>query len=309
MTRRQRGVALITIMLIVAVATILAVQMASDQNLAVNRASSIFNNAQVREYAYGGEELARQILYENFKKQPTTTTLSQDWASDKLQYDYQEGHIELRITDLQGKLNVNDLATPTGAGIAVKSYFAAFGVDPMFIDRAIDWIDADEAKQPLGAEDYDYLGLDHPYRAANQPMEDITELRLLLGMDSKTWLAIAPDICALPDPAATVNINTASPEVLQAIAPGLSDDQAQTFAAARDSGEGYDTVPAFAADLAKQGVSKINAGGLGVQSSFFEVDIRARYRDRFAYLTSIIQRDPTDGSMRVIYRNLSRKNG
>ena len=311
MRRRESGVALITIMLIVAVATILAVQMATDQSLAIDRAESIIDNAQVREYAYGGEELARQILFESLKKDPTRVTMSQDWASDKLQYDYDQGHIDLRIRDLQGRLNINSLLAPGAAGAAARARFAALfahqGVDPAFIDRIMDWIDPDQARRPMGAEDYDYLGLDHPYRAANQPMEDPTELRLLIGMDKKTWLAIAPYVCALPDPMTTVNVNTAPPAVLQAIAPGLTDSQAKAIAEARDAGKGYDNVQSFIGNPANPFPPQINQTGLGVQSSYFEVDVRARYRDRFAYLTSIIQRNRADGSMRVIYRNLSRK--
>lgn len=313
MMRRQQGVALITIMLIVAVATILAVRMASDQNLAVHRAASLFNNAQAMEYAYGGEELARQILFASFKKEPTRTTLSQDWASDALDYDYDQGHIQLRIIDLQSRLNVNDLAASSTVGLAVKGYFVGLfthlGIEPMFLDRIVDWVDADQARQPMGAEDYNYLGLDPPYRAANRPMADITELRLLLGMDSKHFVTIAPYLAVLPEAASTVNVNTAPAEVLQAIAPGLGSDQAESIVSARSTQEGgFDTQQAFVQDVLRQSsASRINVAGLGVQSSFFEVDVRAQYRGHFAYLTSIIQRDPSNGSMRVIYRNLSRK--
>lgn len=311
MKRNQRGIVLITVMLIVAVATILAVQMADDQDLAVHRAASIFDNAQARQYAYGGEELARQILHASFIKDPTKVTLAQAWASNKLQYDYQQGHVQIKIEDLQGRLNVNSLVL-TGIDGAVArqrftSLFTRLGVDTTFVNRIVDWIDANQAKSPMGAEDYDYLSLAHPYRAANQPMEDPTEMRLLLGMNNKIWHAIAPYICALPDPAAPININTAPPGVLQAIAPGLTDQQAKAIASARDAGSGYQTVQAFIGSPSNAFPPQINLAGLGVQSSFFEVNVRAQYRDRFAYLTSIIERDPTNGSMRIIYRNLSRK--
>ena len=37
------------------------------------------------------------------------------------------------------------------------------------------------------------------------------------------------------------------------------------------------------------------------------MSVTARYHDRVGYLTSIIQRDQTDGTMRVIYRNMGKK--
>lgn len=312
MRHRQKGVALITIMLIVAVATILAVQMTNDQSVAVNRAISIFNNDQVEQYAYGGEELARQILFEDLKKQPTKDTHAQDWASNKLQFDFDEGHIDLKIEDLQGRLNLNSLvqAPQQGGQVARQRFlnlFSRLGVETSFVDRIIDWIDKNDAKLPYGAEDSDYLALDHPYRTAGVRMEDESELRLLLDMDKDSYHAIAPFVCALPDPATTINVNTASATVLQAIAPTLADDEAQTIVDVRDSGEGYDSPRALMGDPAFNFPAGIPQDGLGVQSSYFQVSVRAQYRDRFAYLTSIIQRNPADGSMRVIYRDLSHK--
>lgn len=311
MIRRQRGVALITVMLIVAVATILAVQMANDQDLAVNRAASIFDSVQARQYAYGGEELARQIIQESLKKNPAVVSMDQDWASDKLQYDYDQGHIELSIEDLQGRLNLNSLLLTGPAGVAARqrfnNLFNRLGVDPAFTNRITDWIDANQARLPGGAEDYEYLGLDQPYRAANRPMEDPSALRLILDMDDKSFAKIAPYVCALPDPSAATNVNTAPAVVLQAIAPSLSDADAEAIVKARKSGTGYQTPQAFFAAIANVYQGSKNMTLLGVQSDFFQVDVRARYGKRFAYLTSIIQRDPTNGAMRVIYRNLSRK--
>ncbi|HKI74689.1 MAG TPA: type II secretion system minor pseudopilin GspK [Pseudomonadales bacterium] len=312
MIRRQRGVALITIMLVVVVATILAVQMTNDQSVAIGRAESILDNDQVREYAYGGEELARQILYQNLKKNGAVDALSQDWASNKLHYDFDQGQINLKIEDLEGRLNLNSLASAdqqrqTLAKQRFMNLFSHLGIDTAFVNRIIDWVDRNEAKLPLGAEDYDYLGLEHPYRAANRPMEDESELRLLAGMDSDTYNAIAPYVCALPDEDTDLNVNTVSARVLQAIAPALSDDQAEGIVNVRDTGKGYSQVQEFLGDPTLGIPSPVNNTGLSVQSSYFQVSVVAQYRGHFAYLTSVIERNPTDGSMRVIYRDMSRK--
>ena len=301
-------------MLVVAVATILAVQMTTDQNLAVTRAISTFDNEQAQQYAYGGEVLARQILYSSFSRQPNKDTLSEDWASNKLHYDFKDGPVEITIEDLESRLNLNGLALPAdqGGNIArfrFMSLVAHLGIDPGMVDRIIDWVDQDQARQPLGAEDYDYLGLEHPYRTAGQPMQDESELRLLSGMDAATYDAIAPWVCALPDVNSTINVNTAPPLVLQAVIPDLTDDQAKQIVSIRDSVQGYDTVADFLKRLTEFTPTPVVEGqtSLGVQSSFFRVSVRAHYHDRYAYLTSVIQRDPKDGSMHVIYRDFGRK--
>jgi len=308
MNGRQRGVALISIMLVVVVATVLAVQMTTEQNLAVSRAATLFDTDQVRQYALGGEELARQILHEDFVAQPGKDQLAEAWASNDLHYEFEEGEVSLTITDLQGRLNINGLAGQDSGltRIRLSSLLAHLGVDVAFVDRMADWVDHNAAKSAQGAEDFDYLGLPRPYRTAGGPMADPSELRLLLDMDDATYAAILPYVCALPDPGTTVNVNTAPPRVLQAIAPSLTDEAADALASQRDAVAGYDSVKNFLADPMLAGSGTADSG-LGVQSSYFQVSVRARYHGRFAYLTSIVQRDPTDGSMRVIYRDLSKK--
>jgi len=94
--------------------------------------------------------------------------------------------------------------------------------------------------------------------------------------------------------------------VLQSISSRLGIETADVLVTTRDEQQGFESVTEFlqSPDVAGMGISD---SGLGVQSAFFEIRVRARFRERFAYLTSIIQRDPLDGSIRVIYRNSSKK--
>ena len=216
-----------------------------------------------------------------------------------------------------GKLNLNFLvqsgqASPaaTQSVQAAKQHLtnllALQGIDRAYVDRISDWIDQNDITSPLGAEDFEYLGLDRPYRTGGQPMVDITELRLILGLDSEQYALIAPYVTALPD-TTKINVNTISPNVLLSIAPGLTLAAAEGIVAARDQNQPYNSVNDFTGDPAITNANGIHADSLGVQSNFFQVSVRVRYHDRFGYLTSIIQRDPTDGSMRVIYRDQSKR--
>ncbi|XOV88669.1 MAG: type II secretion system minor pseudopilin GspK [Pseudomonadota bacterium] len=307
MKQRQRGVALITVMLIVVVATVLSVQMASEQNLTVRRATSQFDASQARQYAFGGEELARQILHEDFVEQPMKDTLAEPWSSPELVFEFEGGQVEIRIEDLQGRINVNGLVDG-GAAVVTGQRLVALatllGVDPVFVDRIRDWVDANDVKGALGAEDFDYLGLETPYRAADQAMVDLSELRLILEMNDEVYQALVPYLSAIPVPGVVINLNTAPAGVLAAVSPSLTLDMAEGLVAQRDQQQGYESIQDFLPQLPAQGMS---SDLLGVQSAFFQVSVRARYGERYAYLTSVIQRDPADGSMRVIYRDISRK--
>ena len=352
----QQGVALISILLVVVIATVLGVKMTTEQHFSINRARNYFDQGKIRQYTLGGEELARQLLHKDFAEHPEKDLLSEAWASRELVFEFEEGEIELQIDDLQGRFNLNSLVSPAiestgeiGSGIddnneddvvndttnpandeeqgssngqdrpgqstdaanlAMTRFRALLnqqGLDPVFADRIRDWIDNNQDVTQLGAEDFDYLGLERPYRTSDSPMADLSELRLILDIDPATFAALEPLVTTLPVQVNLVNVNTAPGGVLQAIVgSGLTPEAAEAMALQRDESEGYDSVQSFlqADSLAGQGVSP---DGLSVQSSFFKVSVRARIGDRFGYLSSVIQRNPTDGSMRVIYRDSSKK--
>jgi general secretion pathway protein K len=305
--RGQRGVALISVLLIVVIATILGVSMSREQNFAIIRARMFVEQSRVQQYARGGEELARQILHEDLVEAGDKDTMVEGWASGNLRFEFEDGEVDLRIEDLQGRFNLNSLVDRQAANILARERFvnllAMQGIDVMFVDRIIDWVDANQNASPLGAEDFEYLGLAQPYRTSGQLLADVSELRLLLDMPPESIEQLLPLVASLPDPSTSINVNTAPPGVLQALAPNLSPDVAQAMAESRQNTEGYDSVQAFLQDDALAG-QNVSLQGLGVQSGYFQVRVRARYQDRAGYLTSIIQRNATDGSLRVIYRDM-----
>ena len=182
------------------------------------------------------------------------------------------------------------------------------GLDNALTDRIIDWIDPDDTVNALGAENYDYLGLERPYRSAGVMMSDVSELRLILELSDKQFKILAPLVTTLSDPQSAINVNTASPGVMVALAPGLGLDEATSLVSARDEDQAYTSLGEFTGDPGLgDSANSVKVQGLSVQSNFFQVNIRARYQDRFVNLVSIIQRDNVDGSMRVIYRNQSKR--
>ena len=337
---QQQGVALISILLIVVIATVLGAAMTTEQNFSINRARVSFDQSIVKQYALGGEELARQILRQDFIDSPEVDHLGEQWAVPGDVFEFEDGEIELQIIDLQSRMNVNGLASTeannNGQNGSANSQlddstngssngslngspnssaqdndtkarlirlFTQQGAEDRHVHNLKDWIDADDANDGLGAEDYAYLGLDKPYRTAGQLIGDISELRLLLEMEPQQFQLIAPYLVALPDVQIEVNVNTASAGVLQALLPGTDLGTLESLVADRDGGQPFESTSAFLVQAGVQGV----LNGITVRSEFFQVSIKARYQDRFGYLTSIIQRDGTDGSMRVIYRDQSKK--
>ncbi|GJQ30892.1 MAG: hypothetical protein HBSAPP03_27760 [Phycisphaerae bacterium] len=80
--------------------------------------------------------------------------------------------------DAGAKLNINRM---TKAQLMALEPFMSDDV----ADAVLDWIDADEDPQPLGAEATYYQSLEYPLSPRNAPMRSIAELELIAGMDPR----------------------------------------------------------------------------------------------------------------------------
>ncbi|MCK8555708.1 type II secretion system minor pseudopilin GspK [Yersinia ruckeri] len=81
-----------------------------------------------------------------------------------------------------------------------------------------DWIDNDDISRSGGSEAAQYLEQRPILVPANRPLLDISEFRVLPGVDQALYLRLKPLICTLPNQNLRININTLS----QAQAPLLS---------------------------------------------------------------------------------------
>ncbi len=305
---RQGGVALVAILLVVAIGTVMAASMVVEQQATIQTTRGFLSRGQAQQYALGGEELARQILRADAEEATGIDYLLEAWADPELHYEFEEGEVHLQITDLQGLFNVNQLSEENPEqGIArqrLNNMLAAVNADPTIADRIQDWIDTDTSARVTGAEDFEYLVFDPPYRTGNVIVADVSELALT-GLEPEIYHALWPYLTALPESRTKINVNTASAPVLQSLAPGLTPELAEALAARRADAEGFETVQIFLQQPELAGLGVL-AQGLGVQSAFFEIRVIARYRDRFSYLTSVLHRNTLDGSMRILQRDFSR---
>lgn len=309
--RCERGVALVSVLLVVAIATVLSVSMITRLNLAAHKTLNHLQQSQAYQYALGGEELARQILHDDFENENKTDHMAEPWAMPVAPFEFEQGEVEIQITDLQSFFNLNSLAATGNRGKTNRARFRALleelAIDAFISDLAADWMDKDQSTRQLGAEDYDYLALDPPYRTGTGMMADVSELRLLLDIDEEDYRNLLSYVVVLPDIVAPININTAAPIILQSIATDLSVDDAEMIVAERDARDGFASVDEFLQQQGVTGATGIDRNGLSVRSQYFRVSSRARYNDRVSHLTSIIQRDPFDGQMRVLSRDLGQR--
>ena len=83
------------------------------------------------------------------------------------------------------------------------------------VDSVLDWRDEDNEKRGYGAEDFDYLGMEHAYECKDAPFESVEELLLVRGVTPELFARITPYLTVYGS--GVVNLNTAPPEVLRAL--------------------------------------------------------------------------------------------
>lgn len=296
----ERGVALITVLLVFVLATMMASEMLRTSYLAIHRTGNLVDSTQARYYALGAEELGRQMLEQDGKGLAAgggIDHLREGWAADNLSFEIEDGRIELAVKDLAGRFNLNGLADAQGKTdpVAVARFarlLRILEVEPSVAEAAADWVDKDALTSRGGNE-----GAAYGTVLPNQPFVSPDELRVLRGIDAEAWSRLAPHLAALPT-GTRLNVNTASAEVLAAYASGPGAAQVERFVHARELQPIRD-----AQDPAVANVFPDALEALDVKSSFFELQCHAEYRGRHVRFTSRVQRDARTGKISILGRS------
>jgi general secretion pathway protein K len=175
-------------------------------------------------------------------------------------------------------------------------------LEPALAPALQDWIDADIiATFPDGAEDNEYLLADLPYRAGNRSLADISELRLIKGYTPEVLAVLVPHITALPDTTA-ININTATPLVLQALHAELDESDIEQLITDRDV-EPFTDKKAFLAHNALAGLELVV--DVDIKSDWFNVQTDVSVGRGQARLESRIVRG--ENTLQVVSRTRTGK--
>jgi len=290
-TRINKGIALITAMMVMSLATITAVQMTSEQQVYFRRTENILLHEQAYLYLLSAEDFAKIVLSEDFNDNQTDSLQDAWYSEDPVVFPIQGGVLTGTVSDLQGKFNLNNLAkTQRDPWDEQRLRQALLNNDiPGDIANVImDWLDENSEALPGGAEDIDYLAGDRPYRASNGMMGSVSELRLLKGVDEEIYEALEKIFVALPATNVAININTAPPEVLRVIVEGLSDADAEELA--KDLAENPLKDPDDLLSNALVKGNKIDVNGLSAESSYFLLESMATVSRAKAKMHSIIYR-------------------
>ena len=303
--RHQCGVALISILLIVALVTALMYHLMTRQALVVAQTRQVVRADQSLAYALGGEAYARQILFDDWNRPAgrALDALTEAWSVPSVPFDIEAGTLELSIEDLDRRFNLNSLAgqSVTKNLVRFKTLLATLGLDPVVADAWRDWVDADSEAAGFGAEDGTYLIATPPYRTANQPAVGTSEIALLGLLDPDQLARLLPYVTTLPTTALRVNVNTADAPILESLSPRVSPAQAETIV---QSDRHYEDVSVLLAEVPELSDS---VDAMAVVSSYFEIRSRAEIDGFRTELTSVVHRDPATGHMTLLSRDFGKR--
>lgn len=299
--RRQQGVALLVVLILVALAAVLSANILFAQHRDLRRAENQTLIMQARQYAWGAEAWAIALLADDARRNKTDSQ-HDAWAKGLIGLPIDGGTLSGRLVDMQSRLNLNSVSLGNKRNQRsvqrLKNLMTAHALDADVTDALADWIDGDTLVTGWrGAEDDYYSRLQPGYRSANHLVLDVSEILNIRGMDRDYLDKLSPYLAALPTGAA-ININTALPPVLSAL--GLNDAQVQAIIARRKR-KPFNRVSEML-QLPELSETHLDAHGLSVASRYFVLELevqldRVRYRQR-----SLIERKGA-GGVKVLWRH------
>lgn len=264
--KRQRGVALLVALLVVALAVILIAALLDRGELAFARTRNALRSEQADAYAQGLEIYAAQVLSKVQTEQPGPDTNQSPWAQPLPPQPVSGGVISAKMRDLNGCFNLNNLSPKSHDSAKWIGIFQQLlpklGIsDPNLAKAVQSWF------VPGGQGEVStnvYLAQPIPYRPRSDVFAHVSELRLVAGVTADVYAKLAPYVCALP-PGTALNVNTAAPPLLQSIVQNLS---AAKAAAIWNNGQAnYRDVGTFATDA---GIAQLQVSTL-LPATMFDV--------------------------------------
>ncbi len=289
---RQRGVALLSAVLVVALAVLLVASLLDTGEASRARTRNALRAEQTWQLLLGLEGWAVAALRRDEAEAAGVDGPGDAWLVPLPPIRIPGGEIRGRLRDASGCFNLNRLHA---AGVDDPQALAAFErllanlrLDPTLAQRLADWMDADAIPRSGGAEDAHYAQRQPPYRTAAGPLAHVSELRLVAGVDDAAFQRLAPHACALPV-ASAGNINFATRPLWMSLDPRITEAMAERLW--REGRARYRSLDEVRSALRDEGVEPVDLSAWATTSRFLVLEAEVEV-DGVAYAyASLIERD------------------
>lgn len=294
---RQRGVVIVVALFIVALVATMAYLMMERLQRDTTRTSLIVRNTQAELYAQGSIAWAMDQLRNDWEQQKQGQVIDRMPMLSPVN-DVDGYQVSSRIDDMQGRFNLNALATPEAQKDFLRMMLAV--VPKLKEEQAqdimkatVDWISPTSGQTQFSQY---YQGLSQPYRAAHRAMVSPSEWQLVKGMTPAIYAALSPYVTALPENT-LINIQTAPAPVLMTLGESVTLPAAMAIAATRAQ-----AVPATVKAFLDQDIVKnhhLSDGKMTVSSSYFLVRTDVVIEKQHLLIYTLLQRAAKQNKARI----------
>ena len=315
--KRQSGVALVTALLVVSIAVVLAASLVDQLHLDIRRSENLIHSDQAYTYAISLEEFVKFMLKLDLDENTTKDFDDNQqlfMLNTNLLRPLVGGQMIGELVDLQSRFNLNNLSK-TNANYQqdlqrFQKLLGTLELDENLAYAVVDWLDGDQiVDNPAHGAEFDYyIGLETPYRSADSLMSSPSELRLIKGFNKDDiYDTIIEHIATLPEPT-SININTASPEVIESL-QGIESADVDKILDKRDGdpdneddGDPFEKQGDFKNYMTSLGKKNFSDAGTTVLSNYFLLTTEAEVGNGKITLYSVLYRDDK-GNISVINRS------
>ncbi len=227
--RQEKGMVLLLVLVVVALLASLLTEFAFSTLVDMRLTETYRDSTKAYYLAKGGVRVGRMVLQQDSNSYDARNDPEELWSQGLTNFPVGDGAVTITIDDQDSRLDINRIVIANGQN-----------PDPDFLPRfvhlfeglgmptteaedlaaaLVDWIDKDDIPfqtTGFGAEDAYYQRLEKPYHAKNGTLDSLAELALVRGFTPEVIKLIAPHVTLHGN--TTVNVNTASREVLTAVA-------------------------------------------------------------------------------------------
>lgn len=221
---RQRGMALVVTLWILALLALVAAAFMADSRTQARLARNLVENAKAEAIADAGVyRTIAALLDPDPVRWPRADGTTYRWS-------FGGGEILVSVQDETGKIDLN-----TASGPLLEGLFVSIGAEPEAAKRLVaaihDFGDADIVTTPDGAEDPEYRATGRAAGAMDGPFDRVADLQQVLGVTLDLYERVAP-VLTVYSGSRSINPATAPRGALLAL-PGAKPDQVDALISSR----------------------------------------------------------------------------
>ena len=307
-TSRNRGMALLLVLVIVTLLTSLLMELAFSTLVDMRLTETFRDTTRAHYLARGGINAGRMLLQQD---RNAFDAPQEPWSQGIINYPVGQGTVSVSIQDLDGRLAINQLVRGSNPqALTVDRFYRLFAgleidhlADPAELTAAlIDWLDPDDEPYQMiltdglnipvsGAEDLFYQSRGDAYSCKNGPLETLDELLLIRGFSRELLELLRPHLAV--NGSSRININTASPAVLGSLDEAMESqvvtlvEEIRQESPISDIDQLEDNMPVESYSLLK---SLANQRRLGTTSDFYRISATALVNDGMRELTADVNK-------------------